>query len=305
MHDGSLTCMDNAANRFNPDEAAATPTTDDDDFKIKGAARRALKSGKASAPEDCTICLQTITERAIAVPCNHLTFDFICLVSWLQQRKTCPLCNATITAVEYDWRGPHDYKVFEVQSTEREPRRVDDSASQRMRLRSHRDSRGPINQSRPSSLPLRTHEDPALSRRRRAYQHRLYSQHIGANAISGYRDFTPKDFAGSTSLQTRARIFLRRELQLFTHLDSDRGVRNRDFVLEYVVAVLRKFDPKGADGQAENFLAEFLDRANARLLLHELHAWLRSPFATLEGWDQSVQYATGTEKSLPAANDAG
>lgn len=38
-------------------------------------------------------------------------------------------------------------------------------------------------------------------------------------------------------------------------------------------------------------LAEFLGRPHARLFLHELGAWLRSPFTRLEDWDRNVQYA--------------
>ena len=41
--------------------------------------------------DPCVICLETVSERAIASPCRHL-FDFLCLVTWLQQRATCPLC---------------------------------------------------------------------------------------------------------------------------------------------------------------------------------------------------------------------
>jgi len=57
-----------------------------DDFKIKGAAIRHTSKDKSRdvAPETCTICLESITERAVAAPCNHLTFDFLCLLSWLQ-----------------------------------------------------------------------------------------------------------------------------------------------------------------------------------------------------------------------------
>ena len=39
----------------------------------------------------CVICLDTISESAIASPCDHI-FDFLCLVSWLLERSTCPLC---------------------------------------------------------------------------------------------------------------------------------------------------------------------------------------------------------------------
>ena len=37
-------------------------------------------------------------------------------------------------------------------------------------------------------------------------------------------------------------------------------------------------------------LQEFLGRDNARLFLHELGAWLRSPYTKLEDWDRHVQY---------------
>ena len=40
----------------------------------------------------CVICLDAIAEPAFAVPCNHANFDFLCLLSWLEQRPSCPLC---------------------------------------------------------------------------------------------------------------------------------------------------------------------------------------------------------------------
>ena len=39
----------------------------------------------------CVICLDSVSERAVASPCRH-HFDFLCLLTWLQQRATCPLC---------------------------------------------------------------------------------------------------------------------------------------------------------------------------------------------------------------------
>ena len=39
----------------------------------------------------CVICLDSVSEWAVASPCHH-HFDFLCLVTWLQQRATCPLC---------------------------------------------------------------------------------------------------------------------------------------------------------------------------------------------------------------------
>ena len=43
--------------------------------------------------DPCVICLESVSERAIASPCKHESFDFLCLVSWLQERSTCPLCG--------------------------------------------------------------------------------------------------------------------------------------------------------------------------------------------------------------------
>lgn len=273
---------------------------DNDDFKIKGAATRARNHGKQKeVAEECIICLQPITERAVAVPCNHLAFDFICLVSWLQQRDTCPLCNTILTEVQYDWFSPDDYKTYRLH--EPQPEQARQSGGQRSRrrigenltpyrFRNVPQNAGHRSHDRPNSTPLHP-EDGALSQRRRVYQEKLYSLHVGANSVSRYRDFTPQDYVSSTTLQSRARMFLRRELQLFSYFDSGGRARNREFVLEYIVAVLKKFDPKGADGRAEDFLSEFFERENARLLLHELQAWLRSPYATLDAWDRNVQYA--------------
>lgn len=278
-------------------EPGSTITTDeDDDFKIKGAVSRAAptqSSSNAPSLEDCIICLQSITERAVAVPCNHLSFDFICLVSWLQQRETCPLCNATVTEVQFDWRSPSDYKSFEVRPRTTEKRLSQDihpPSVLNVQRHRHYPNPGPrrANGRDSNSSPP---ADPAVEKRRTVYQEGLYSHHIGANRISGHRDFTPQEFSNSPLLQRRARIFLRRELQIFSHLDSQGDIRNRGFVLEYIVAMLKKFDPKAADGRAEDLLSEFLSRTSAKLLLHELLAWLRSPHATLVEWDKSVQYS--------------
>lgn len=43
--------------------------------------------------DTCVICLDSISERAAASPCRHDSFDFLCLVSWLQERSICPLCE--------------------------------------------------------------------------------------------------------------------------------------------------------------------------------------------------------------------
>ena len=42
--------------------------------------------------DNCVICLDAVSERAVAVPCRHQSFDFLCLLSWLEERPLCPLC---------------------------------------------------------------------------------------------------------------------------------------------------------------------------------------------------------------------
>lgn len=265
-----------------------------DDFKFKGAATRTETKSKDVSPEACTICLEPITERAVATPCNHLTFDFLCLVSWLQERATCPLCKAAVTEVQYDWRSPDDFKTYRVpdpEATAASGRRPTEG----FRRRRQYGLRRQVGTQRPRAGPAApaTSEDPALEQRRRVYRDRTYSLHVGANRISQYRDFTHETFASSPDLQSRARTFLRRELRVFTFLDNAAAPRggNRDFLIEYIVAILRTNELKGANGHAEDLLADFVGRGNARLLLHELEAWLRSPYTALENWDRNVQYA--------------
>lgn len=116
---------------------------------------------------------------------------------------------------------------------------------------------------------------------------------MGANSLSHYQIFTHQDFANFTELQSRARAFLRRELLVFTFLDNDPVLRggSRQYLMEYIVTILKLHDAKGADGKAEDLVSHFLGRENAKLLLHELQAWLRSPFSSLADWDGFVQYA--------------
>lgn len=271
----------------------------DNDFKIRGTAARASNTALPKDQDTCTICLEPITDRAVAVPCNHLTFDFLCLVSWLQERSQCPLCNTAVSEVQYEFRGPEDFKTYRVPT--HSALKKNESEYQNLRRRRGQDF---IRRRSQRWQVEQTPEDPALRRRRQVYRERLYALHVGANRVSGYRDFTAPEFSRSVELQTRARMFLRRELQVFSFLDASAVPRggNREFLLEYVVAVLKTNELKGASGHAEDMLTEYLGRENARLLLHELEAWLRSPFKRLEEWDREVQYAA-SERS-EAAKDA-
>ncbi|TKA24248.1 hypothetical protein B0A50_06012 [Salinomyces thailandicus] len=263
--------------------------TNADHSKTKGPA--AIGKGKDQG-DHCTICLEPVSERAVAVPCNHLTFDFLCLVSWLQERDTCPLCNSEVEAVEYDWKSPEAYKTYRVPKPGRAASCRSHGRASERHPRS-RDRRRIERWTPHAARATAVGEDPALQRRRQIYRDRLYSLHVGANRISRYRDFTSTIFATSPDLQSCARAFLRRELKVFTFLDTEAAPRrgNREFLIEYIIAVLKTNELKGASGHAEDLISEFLGRENARQSLHELESWLRSPYPALSEWDEHVQYA--------------
>ncbi|EMD68830.1 hypothetical protein GGP41_008818 [Bipolaris sorokiniana] len=253
-------------------------------------------SAHDDSEDTCVICLSPVTERAITAPCNHYTFDFVCLVSWLQQRSTCPLCKSNVTAVQYDWRSPSDYKSYIVPCSH--PSSNNDSRTDRpgSLFAPYGLPRRPRGTRRPYSPPV---EDPALRRRREVYRRKLYSLHVGSNPHSGYRDITPEMIAHSPDMQSKARAWIRRELRVFTFLYTDSTgssssgattSSNAEFLLSYIVSILKMVDLKASHGHAENLVAEFLGRENSRLFLHELNAWMRSPYTKVEEWDQAVQY---------------
>ncbi|KAF2086322.1 hypothetical protein K490DRAFT_20084, partial [Saccharata proteae CBS 121410] len=258
--------------------------------------------------DTCVVCLDHVSERAIAVPCNHHTFDFLCLVSWLQECSKCPLCKSEVSAVQYDFRSPSCFKTYKVRTTalSSEPAQSTTSLPHRYAPlpRRYRPAR-PVRRRSPPPGP-----DLALQRRRHVYSQDLYSLHVGSNRISQHSNITPTIFARTPVLQSRARTFIRRELRVFSFLypeaavaeassassataETDRSTQranNAEFLLEYIIAILKTVDIKGASGQAEEMLQEFLGRQAARLFLHELGAWLRSPYTNLGDWDSHVQY---------------
>lgn len=293
------------------------------------------QSATSPAIEPCVICLEPIHDRAIAVPCNHYTFDFICLASWLQDHQSCPLCaparvlrfqyaptdscagKTPLTSIEYDFRSPTDYKSYKPPQPTHHPTQPSTAPRPRPYPR-----RPQFSRRRPQRyIPTQNPPSEALLRRRHIYRHALFSLHVGSNRHSRYRDFTPPIFARSPDLQRRAKIFIRRELQVFDFLSPDaaappcetsataarglestivaqrRRAANAEFLLEYVVSILKTVDVKDSSGKAEGMMAEFLGTGNARLFLHELEAWLRSPFERVEDWDRCVQYREDLRES--------
>ncbi|TVY58070.1 putative RING finger protein [Lachnellula suecica] len=242
----------------------------------------------------CVICLERISELAIAQPCKHESFDFICLISWLQEQVSCPLCKAEVKGVQYEFKEDGTCKTYNVPSTKtaQQPT-LDPQASRLYSSRLRRPYRSRQQYETPRPLPT---ADEALLRRRHIYRNQLYSLHVGSNRLSRFRDLTPQLFGRDEELVSRARKWIRRELQVFEFLtpdgssSSDRRANNAEFLLEYIVAILKTVDIQGSGGQAEDMLQEFLGRESTRLFLHELRAWLRSPYVSLEDWDRNVQY---------------
>jgi hypothetical protein len=242
----------------------------------------------------CVICLERISELAVAQPCKHKSFDFLCLISWLQEQASCPLCKAEVKTVQYEFKEDQTFKTYNVPDTKvAQPPPSNPSRPHSFDYRTRRPyrSRRPYGTPRPLPTP-----DEALLRRRHIYRNQLYSLHVGSNRLSRFRDLTPQLFSRDEELVSRARKWIRRELQVFEFLSpdgpssSDRRVNNAEFLLEYIVAILKTVDFQGSGGQAEDMLQDFLGRENTRLFLHEMRAWLRSPYTSLEDWDRNVQY---------------
>ena len=250
----------------------------------------------AGHDDPCVICLDSVSERAVASPCRHYSFDFLCLMSWLQQRPTCPLCKSEVRSVEYDWHSPKDFKVYIVPPSQRREA-ASTLPGYRTASEARSQARRPYRLQRSSRPRLPPNPDATLRRRRDVYRDQTYSLHVGSNRLSRFRDLTPQLFNRDTELVSRARKWIRRELRVFEFLNTEgseegvtRRASNSEFLLEYIIAILRTVDIKGSAGQAEEMLQEFLGRENTRLFLHELRAWLRSPFTSLEDWDRNVQY---------------
>jgi hypothetical protein len=265
----------------------------------------AARQQPGDQPECCVICLEAISESCEARPCRHTNFDFICLVSWLEQQSRCPLCKADIRDVRYEVAedGATSWKTFVVPEKKKDaqspaPRRPLPPRRNWPYYRPHR---------RPDhgdyGSPSRTlSEDDEIIRRRHIYRDQLYSLHVGSNRMSQYRELTPQLFEQDANLVSRARMWLRRELKVFEFLHTSaaaqgsqdsvtrRRANNAEFLLEYIIAILKTVDIQGSQGQAEDMLQEFLGRGNTRLLLHELKSFLRSPYTSLKDWDRAVQY---------------
>ncbi|KAJ4406334.1 hypothetical protein N0V82_010135 [Gnomoniopsis sp. IMI 355080] len=272
----------------------------------------------AEAVAACVICLSEISEACTAKPCAHNNFDFLCLASWLQQKTSCPLCKAEVTEIQYDFTDGGSSKTYRVPKIGLQSGSTSAPQELRHTLPPNQRSSGRGQPSRGNFRHGRrafqgSTSDPdvrargVLARRRQVYRDHLLSLHVGSNSTSRYKDITLRQLQSDQDLLSRARTFIRRELQVFEFLNDDsseghsedsgvegagrrrRRQNNAVFVLEYVIAILKTVDIQESSGHAENLLSDFLGRENAQVFLHELRSFLRSPFS-IEAWDKNVQY---------------
>jgi hypothetical protein len=253
-------------------------------------------------PSPCVICLESISDKAIALPCAHADFDFACLGAWLQRQPSCPLCKAAVHSIKYGLETSAGPKVFPLPLPQHESaplRRA--PGGNPLHGASRIRNRGLIARDQ-----YDRDQETGLERRRQVYERKTYSLHVGSNRLSRYRTLNPQAFQQDPALVRRAKIWIRRELQVFEYLNSDsalegpskRRARNAEFLGEYILAIIRSIDIRGSTGQAEELLQEFLGRENARLFLHELENWVRSPYERLRDWDDAVQY---DDHALPSS----
>ncbi|OTB00807.1 hypothetical protein M426DRAFT_324044 [Hypoxylon sp. CI-4A] len=267
--------------------------------------------GESDSPDEtcCVICLDSITEVCEARPCSHRNFDYLCLLSWLEQQTKCPLCKSNIEEVWYDFESDKPdakSRVYLVPQPKEPSKKTTQSQARPFHPRNVFPR--PNRRRHEEPPPGRVTADEAILRRQHIYRNQLYSLHVGSNQRSGYRDLTPQVFESDPEMISRARLWLRRELQVFEFLRTPptaqssgdamtrRRANNAEFLLEYIIAILKTVDIQGSQGQAEEMLKDFLGRDNTKLLLHELKNFLRSPWS-LEAWDRKVQYPT-TRKRL-------
>ncbi len=230
-----------------------------------------------------------------------------------------------MTSVQYRHGGHGEVKVYAVRPPSPSPAAAAASERRRQAAAPYL----PPRRRRPFRPLPPPPPDSALLRRRQIYRRQLYSRHVGSNRLSRFRDLTPAFFKRDEELVSRARKWIRRELQVFEFLNPnsstitgsgggaatdaaaaeaavrERRANNAEFLLEYIIAILKTVDIKGSAGQAEEMLQEYLGRDNARLFLHELRAWLRSPYTSLENWDRAVQYGPELDSSHQAGRTDG
>lgn len=225
--------------------------------------------------ENCSICLQEMSDLAMIHPCNH-AYDFHCIRRWSVLSRSCPLCKQDIQYIDHHFRGAICEKYCP--QTKRPLNEGIRSLGEIRRLRrrhehARRFQRGAINHENANRRSISGSSFmTALQYRQYVYDNGLISKYIGANKYSNFMPFTAEDIKENRrNLWSKASMFLRRDLEAFRFLNG-----NREFLLQYILAgVLAHLDIQ-SEG-AHKLVSDFLGENYARTLLHELRTFLRSP----------------------------
>ncbi|KAK4050916.1 hypothetical protein OIO90_004892 [Microbotryomycetes sp. JL221] len=247
--------------------------------------------------EHCAVCLSPIVNQTIISPCMHGQFCFTCIKAWSDQSRKCPLCLGKIVQLFYNIRSTTDYSIFYLHRMTTSA--ADDYAQAFDRPTT---SSGIVHSTLPrhalygrrtsSKQSTTTNEDDivkreerALERRRYIYREGLYAKHVASNRFTGFKPFTPQQFANNPELKAKVIKFVRRELQVFPNVDVS-------FLTTYIVSICSQLDLRSSS--VIRLLSDFISPQDAEHLSHEILMFARSPFQTLEGFDRMIQYGRPT-----------
>ncbi|KAI0643412.1 hypothetical protein C8Q79DRAFT_1002593 [Trametes meyenii] len=240
--------------------------------------------------EHCSICLQPYVDRTVIPTCSH-EFCLECLLIWTEQSRRCPLCSQDVGRyLMHNIRSKYDYQKHYLAPlrTSPEPQAVA-AARASARQRAVRRREIEWGRRRRREMDERDELQRAIEKRRWVYRHGLYAKHVASNPYTRYRPFpTPAQFSASQDYISRATIFIRRELRVWTGLDVE-------FLTTFTISLMKSLDIRSEP--AVRLLSEFLDmdadrgheHDNAEHFAHELYCYIRSPYRDLATYDNSVQ----------------
>ncbi|KAL8279332.1 hypothetical protein RQP46_008369 [Phenoliferia psychrophenolica] len=118
----------------------------------------------------------------------------------------------------------------------------------------------------------------------------LYAKHVASNRYTGFKPISPQQIATNANLKARIITFIRRELQVFPHVDVS-------FLTTYLLSIASQLDLRSA--YAIRLIADFLSEDDAEHLVHEIVTFARSPFNSLEAYDRVIQYGRPARSEEP------
>ncbi|KAH7907591.1 hypothetical protein BJ138DRAFT_1159780 [Hygrophoropsis aurantiaca] len=172
--------------------------------------------------DHCSICLQSLVDRAVIPTCSH-EFCFECILLWSEQSRKCPLCSQLIGEyLIHHIRSKYDYqKHYLPPPRTNSPRLLPSGEARSRSLRNVYRERQWGRRARQERAQVDQLER-AVAKRRWIYEHDLYVKHVASNSCTRYRPYpAPSQFAASPDLISRMTTFLRRELQVWPNLDVE------------------------------------------------------------------------------------